>query len=447
MNDANSPLQIALRQLLTKAPELTAAQLQAATGKSQPSISLALKALGLGQPNGAVHRLGAARSTRYALTQNIQGLPACHELFCDGPDGVPQPFGALTYLSGERVHVRRGAHEWLSQGGLPWFLTPLQPQGFLGRELARLRPDFPADPERWSLAQLLYFLVNHVRDPSGAFGVDGPALSVAGAVRSNSHSLADACDQLAALSGISLPAGSSAAGEQPKFLLREADDRRWIVKFSPPRGTPFGERWHALLHLESLALDVLQDHGVACADTQIVETDTRTYLLSRRFDRSALFGYRHLVAAAAVHDHFVRAPRQHWVGTCRALQGQALLSPEGVDTAARAYLFGQFIGNTDMHFGNLSFFVEDVTRPRFEVAPIYDMLPMMWRPSIHSGHLDADPLRQPPALAGFATQADAVRDWAVDYWQRAAAMRTLGAALQTVCGVNAQRLKTRFAGL
>lgn len=447
MNDASLPLQTALHQLLARTPELTAAQLQVATGKSQPSISLALKALGLGQPNGAVHRLGAARSSRYALTQSIQGLPARHALLCDGPDGVPQHFGELTYLSGDRVHVRSGPHEWLTQGGLPWFLTPLQPQGFLGRELARLRPDFPADPERWSLAQLLYFVVNHVRDPSGAFGVDGPALSVPDAVRSEAPSLADACDQLAAQAGISLPAGSSAAGEQPKFLLREPDGTRWIVKFSPPRGTPFGERWHALLHLEKLALDVLQGHGVACADTRMVETATRTFLLSRRFDRSALFGYRHLVAAAAVHDHFVRVPRQHWVGTCRALLGQALLSPQGVDTAAQAFLFGQFIGNTDMHFGNLSFFVDNVARPHFEVTPIYDMLPMMWRPSIHSGSLDADPLRQPPVLAGFAAQADAVRDWAVDYWQRAAAMRTLGPALQLASEVNAQRLKNRFAGL
>jgi hypothetical protein len=35
----------------------------------------------------------------------------------------------------------------------------------------------------------------------------------------------------------------------------------------------------------------------------------------------------------------------------------------------------------------------------------------------------------------------------VDYWQRAAAMGTLGSALQTVCDINARRLKTRFAGL
>jgi hypothetical protein len=447
MMDAKTPLQTALRQLLTMSSELTAAQLQAATGMSQPSISLALKGLGLGQPGGAVARLGAARSTRYALTHPIQGLPARHNLLCDGPDGVPRHFGELTYLSGNRVHVRSGKQEWLTQAALPWFLTPLQPQGFLGRELARLRPDFPADPVRWSLEQVLYFAVNHVREASGAFEVEGPAGAAHGTVHEAAPSLAQTCDQLAAQVGTSLPAGSSAAGEQPKFLWREPEGPRWLVKFSPPRGTPFGERWHALLHLEKLALDLLREHGVASAQTRIVESATRTFLLSRRFDQTLEFGYRHLVAAAAVHAQFVPTPRQHWVGTCRALVDLNLLSSGDLSTATQAYVFGQFIGNTDMHFGNLSFWVQDVVRPRFELAPIYDMLPMMWRPSIHSGSLDAEPLRAPHALAIEPALTDAVRDWAVDYWERAAEMRTLGLSIQAVCALNAQRLKTRFAGL
>jgi hypothetical protein len=124
------------------------------------------------------------------------------------------------------------------------------------------------------------------------------------------------------------------------------------------------------------------------------------------------------------------------------------LLPSGdLSTATQAYVFGQFIGNTDMHFGNLSFFVQDVMRPRFELAPIYDMLPMMWRPSIHSGSLDAEPLRAPQALAVDPALTDVARDWAVAYWERAAEMRTLGQSMQTVSALNAQRLKTRFAGL
>jgi hypothetical protein len=447
MMDAGKSLQITLRQLLAQSPELTAAQLQSATGMSQPSISLALKAMGLGQSAGGVARLGAARSTRYALTKNIQGLPARHSLLCDGADGVPRHFGELTYLSGNRVHVRSGKQEWLSHAALPWFLTPLQPQGFLGRQLARLRPDFPADPERWSLEQVLYFTVNHVREASGAFAIEGPAGVAHVAVCGVAQSLAQTFDRLAAQVGTSLPAGSSAGGEQPKFLWREPDGLRWLVKFSPPRGTPFGERWHALLHLEKLALDVLRENGMTSAETRIVESATRTFLLSRRFDRTAEFGYRHLVAASAVHEHFVQTPRQHWVGTCRALVDLNLLSSGDLSTATQAYVFGQFIGNTDMHFGNLSFFVQDVIRPRFELAPIYDMLPMMWRPSIHSGSLDAEPLNAPHALAVDPALTDAARDWAVVYWERAAEMRTLGLPMQTVCAINAQRLKTRFAGL
>lgn len=447
MSGRSTLFKTSLRQLLQQSLELTAAQLQAATGMSQSSISMALKALGLGQPSGAVARLGAARSTRYALTHPIQGLPAQHNLVCEGSDGVLRHFGELTYLSGNRVHVRSARQEWLSQAALPWFLTPLQPQGFLGRELARLRPDFPADPERWSLEQVLYFAVNHVREASGAFAIEGPVGAAHGTVREASQSLAQTCDQLAALVGTSMPTGSSAAGEQPKFLWREPEGLRWLVKFSPPRGTPFGERWHALLHLEKLALDVLRENGVASAETRIVESATRTFLLSRRFDRTAEFGYRHLVAAAAVHAHFVQTPRQHWVSTCRALVDLNLLPSGDLSTATQAYLFGQFIGNTDMHFGNLSFFVQDVMRPQFELAPLYDMLPMMWRPSIHSGSLDAEPLPAPHALAVDPALTDAVRDWAVAYWERAAEMRTLGQSMQTVCALNAQRVKTHFAGL
>jgi serine/threonine protein kinase HipA of HipAB toxin-antitoxin module len=51
--------------------------------------------------------------------------------------------------------------------------------------------------------------------------------------------------------------------------------------------------------------------------------------------------------------------------------------------------FGQYIGNTGMHFGNLSFFVDDVIAPKIRLAPVYDMLPMMWRPDPHLGLTDS----------------------------------------------------------
>ena len=85
-----------LHALLKRGSSLLAAQLQAATGKSQASISLALKQLG-----AQVHKLGAARSTRYALTQDILGLPASHDLLWGSAGGTPQRFGSFAYLQND----------------------------------------------------------------------------------------------------------------------------------------------------------------------------------------------------------------------------------------------------------------------------------------------------------------------------------------------------------
>ncbi|MGB4115929.1 MAG: HipA domain-containing protein [Polaromonas sp.] len=242
--------------------------------------------------------------------------------------------------------------------------------------------------------------------------------------------------------------GSSAAGEQPKFTARQRNGDRFIVKFSPPRGTPFGERWHQLLHLEKRALQTLEANGIACAQTEIVKTARRTCLASRRFDRGldrgASGAMRHIVSAAAVHDEFVHAPRINWVATCEALVKQNMMAATDARKVTLSYLFGQFIGNTDMHFGNLSFFVADVVNPVFVPTPVYDMLPMMWGPDIHSGNLDPSSLREPLLPIGYAAEAALARAWATGYWQQASVDVELGAELRSLCVENARRLQHGF---
>ena len=217
-----------------------------------------------------------------------------------------------------------------------------------------------------------------------------------------------------------------------------------IVKFSPPRGTLFGERWHSLLQLEHLANDVLRENGVAAAHTRIVQSPQRTYLQSERFDRVGTGGKRHVVAASAVHEAFVTSPRLHWIDTCEALVKHKWLSASDAHTVALSYWFGKFIGNTDMHFGNLSFFVDDVVNPVSTPTPVYDMLPMMRRPDIHPGHLDPSPLREPVIAPGYAAQAALVRPWAVHYWQRACDTAGLSTELRQLCAENARRLEHGF---
>ena len=455
MNHDDIYLANTLRGLLAQAPALTAAQLGKATGKSQSSISKALISLG-----DQVLKLGAARSTRYALTHDILGLAASQALHETEVAGHIEARGTLTFLKSNRVHVRGEALlESLSDGRLPWFLTPLQPQGFLGRELARVRPDFPTEPDDWSLAQVLYMAANHQTDPPGAFELGRVMGEV---IPKAPHDIAARLvhyDALTTSINSRLPAGSSAGGEQPKFTTTVPADghplhaKHCIVKFTPPRGTPFGERWHDLLQLEHLAGEVLRQHGIAAAQTQLLHSPQRSYLESSRFDRIGLVGKRHVVAASAIHDEFVKAPRQHWVATCAALVAGHLLPEEDLNAVVLTYLFGQYIGNTDMHFGNLSFFTGDIgghlkggkQQAPFRVTPVYDMLPMMWRPHIHSGQLDLDPVRPQLQPAGYGQQALVARDMAINYWQQAAALANLSPAMRTACLKNAVRLQRNFA--
>jgi HipA-like C-terminal domain len=441
MNPSKIDLSEALAALLARGEPLTAAQLAAATGKSQPSISLALGKLG-----ESVHRMGAARSTRYALKKDVLGLPAEQDLIWNGPDAVgnmPWQWGRITYLHGDYLHVRSGHWEWLTQGKLPWFLTPLRPQGFLGRDLARANPSFPANPEQWSLSQILHSAISQVRDPSGAFFLNGVE-TASWSAPEDTAGLSAHYDLLAEQMGSGLPTGSSAGGEQPKFVVNRRAAGRFIVKFTPPRGTPFGERWHALLCLEKLALDSLQAHGIASARSELLQTAQRSYLQSERFDRGTQHKMQHVVAITAIHDEFVGGPWQNWLQTSEALAQKGLITQQELQAIARIFAFGHYIGNTDMHSGNLSFFVDDVIKPKIRLAPVYDMLPMMWRPDIHQGSLSDSPVRQQFMAAGFEQEKAQAREWAIEFWSQAAQL-DIGADLQAAAVESACRLTTNFA--
>jgi hypothetical protein len=418
----------------------SAAELCAALGWSQPTLSRRLAAAA-----SAVLVLGRGKATRYALPQPMLGAAAQQPLHWVAEDGVIRPWGALSLLAGGAVHVQ-GAEgfEGLQRSGLPWFLAPLRAEGFLGRALARRLAVFglPESPVGWTVEQQL-FAALHVPDGPGALilgdGTGAPAepSSVEAGMPAEFDALADAA-------GHTLPAGSSAGGEQAKFVAQDPlDGHPAIVKFSPPRGSPFGERWHALLQAEALALALLADHGVPVAQTRVVATARRTCLVSRRFDRIALprsprrFGRRHVVPLWAVHEAFVPGPMRHWAASCEALVHQRRLPPEAAPQAASLLAFGRLIGNTDMHFGNLSLWVEphDVARGRFALAPLYDMLPMRWRPQPHTGELDWLPFGPEPAdLASPAAPLAAL------FWSRVADSPQFERAFRDLAGTMHRRI-------
>ena len=410
---------------------LSSAQLQADTGKSQPTLSRAIQALG-----PQLVALGQGKATRYALPQPIRGMAAQQALWWTSTDGTLQRWGMATLLEGQRLHVSAPGINVVTDGELPWFMAPLRAHGFLGREWGR-RLGLASNPDAWTLEQVLAAALA-IEDAPGAVSFGEPAGATAPEVPADMPSRAKAYDRLAADVQASLPAGSSAGGEQAKFLTALASGERVLVKFSPPRGTPFGERWHELLHLEALALGVLAAHGMAVATTRVVESRTRTYLESTRFDRIGPHGLgrRHAVALDAVHAAFVHGPRQHWAATCEALARQRRLS-EGDAACVRTCMnFGWLTGNTDMHFGNLSLWSDNPAKPAFALAPLYDMLPMRWCPDAFHGLPDYAAFEAPYRLPGV----EQARPLALQFWKQAAGHTALGKPLRAVARSMAQRL-------
>jgi len=422
------PLQASLLATLTERGLATSVELQQLSGKSQPTLSRALHTL-----SKQLVTLGQGKRTRYGLPQSIRGLPAQQPLWWTDAQGRTTRFGTLTLLAGGRVHVAADGLDVLSRGQLPWFLAPLRLQGFLGREWA-LRLGLDSNPERWGLEQVLYGALRiddhpgaiSIGDVKGEFVPEDPVDITARAAH---------YDTLAADVTATLPAGSSAGGEQSKFLSALASGERVLVKFSPPRGTPFGERWHDLLHAEWLALYVLAEHGFDVAPARVIASATRTYFESTRFDRIGANGRRHAVALDAVHEAFVAGPRQHWAASCEALVAQRRLSQGDADTVRTWLEFGRLIGNTDMHFGNLSLWADEPAKARFALAPLYDMLPMRWRPDVFSGLPDYAPF-EPPRLA----HDEAASALAQRYWQRLSTHAPVSSALRSVAAEMAQRL-------
>ena len=410
--------------------------LQAALGRSQPTVSRLLAGL-----SSKLLVLGTGKRTRYALPHGILGLPAQQPLRAVHEDGRVEDWGRLSFLQGQRVHVQAPGIDLLVQGQLPWFLSPLRGEGFIGRLRARELAAWglPADPAQWTLEQTL-FAALHTPDAPGALqlGEDLPAGAATQAATPGTPATGPDWDALADATTQLGPAGSSAGGEQAKFLTRDAQGQALLVKFSPPRPSPFGTRWHDLLHAEALALAVLGEHGVEVAQTHVVESARRTFLVSRRFDRHGLHGRSHVVPLHAVHDAFVPGPRQHWAATCAALAQQRRLPSEAAVQARALMHFGRLIGNTDMHFGNLSLRVAwpDLVRGRFTLAPLYDMLPMRWRPDVHSGELG--PLPFTPDLADLQSAA---RPVALVFWQRCARSSAISSEFKALAVTMVQRLQ------
>lgn len=437
-DDERRLLDFLIRQGLASSNEI-----QSFLGKSQSAVSRLLNGL-----DQAVVRIGQARSTRYSIPKRIHDLNHEQPLYWTDSGGTSRQIGTLRSLAGGLIHVQTAAFETTTRG-LPWYLSSWKLEGFLGRiQARRLAPQgLGGNPEQWGTEDVLYSALQ-IGDHAGAVELGDLSAAQRPLVLPPGAAMDRTLDEVAEDVSRALPAGSSAGGEQPKFLAlltteRSADEPSQatpsLIKFSPPLGTPFGDRWHDLLQAESIAGQVLSDHGIASARSHFRSTGHRAYLISERFDRVGAKGRRHVVAIGSLHPGLLEERYTHWGDTARALARINRLRLEDAQQTQRVLHFGRLIGNTDMHGGNLSFFLEpdQITSGLLAPTPIYDMLPMIWKPNPAWG-LETDYSPFEPDERALGSTA---RPMAQDFWDRVAQNGTVSQPMRETARIMADRCR------
>ncbi|SEM21398.1 HipA-like N-terminal domain-containing protein [Stigmatella aurantiaca] len=303
----------------------------------------------------------------------------------------------------------------------------MSPQGYIGRGFTARHPELEL-PHRitdWTSGHMLLALAQRGEDCTGDLIIGNASLDrflahkALPASRSDYPQIAQA-----ALSG---QPGSSAGGEHPKFATY-AEGRHVIVKFAGGDDSAATQRWKDLLVCERYALDAVRAAGFPAAQAQTVDAGTYRFLEVTRFDRVGLRGRKALLSLRAIDNKYFGYQDSWTQAALRLLAGQHLPAEDArmmrwLDT------FGQLIGNTDRHFGNLSFFVEG--HLKFRLAPVYDMLPMVFAP--HGTALVERPfVPAPPSASTLDVWGRAAR-CAREYWGTLASSSELSSAFRKRC--------------
>jgi hypothetical protein len=241
------------------------------------------------------------------------------------------------------------------------------------------------------------------------------------------------------------PVGSSAGGEQPKFtLVVEGEDasRHVMVKFSPLIHTVEGRRWADLLVCEYHALEVARQTGIPAAETRVTTIGNRMFLESIRFDRVGLFGRLPIISLRAVDNEFY-GQQDNWIFAASRLEEDRRLTQEHARWLRWLCIFSDLTANVDQHFGNVSLVIVDGRR-RFELAPAYDVLPMLYRP--RDGEAPRPNFNPPRRMASAPREWNSAVDAAVVFWERISIEPLVSEEFRGVASENLQIVRQMASG-
>lgn len=430
------------------------------SGISQPTLSRLLPSA-----SERVLQVGLARASRFALDHSTARAGSHWPLYRISADGKSETLGELHALHSEEfLFEPRGERPALMHGdcaagrfpGVPWFLDDQRPQGFLGRAFARRIAgdiDAPVDPLIWRPDDVVLALLRHGDDPPGDLVLGEASLQRALQSALAPHRVIAVDDRAqrypelasAALRGEGI--GSPAGGERAKFTVTLRGTEGYepaIVKFSERVNVAAGRRWADLLICEHHAGNVLREHDLPAARSELVAADARIFLQSTRFDRTPAPGRRGFVSLAALDAAYYGHARIDWRRFAPQLQRDGWID---ADDARRLRLFswyGALIANSDMHLRNAALQLRD--RRPLPLAPAYDMLPMRFRPA-NSGEIVEH--RYEIMLPTPEQQSDwhAAACMAHVFWRRVANEPRISVKFRAIAGDAARLLQRALAHL
>ncbi len=451
---ARERLEVALR----KSAPVSAADLSRRLDVSVPTVLRILR-----EREERVTRIGTTKTARYALRRPLRGIAkpipvyrvdAAGKGHSCGTLELVEPQGSIMNLKAMGWPLDRDHHNgWWD--GLPCPLYDMRPQGFIGRNFAHYTHrnlGVSPNPEEWSDDDVVYALSRHGSDTTGNLIVGDQAYELWLASVANPEvplpeaGLDERYVELADRATSQGVAGSSAAGEFPKFTIARqrpgCATPHAVVKFSGADDSTAVRRWADLLVCEHLALAALgASPGLRAAPTRVLCAQGRTFLDVERFDRHGMFGRSETLTLESLNAALLGSNESAWPELVKDLT-RLKLTAAGLEEEVRVlWWYGRLIANTDMHLGNLSFSFEPKfdDLPRLRLAPAYDMLPMLYAP-LSGGEVPGrtfDPVLPLPRERG-AWQAAC--NAALVFWMTASQDPRISQPFKKICAGNHERL-------
>ena len=437
------------------------APISAADLSKRLGVSLATTLRMLRERHERVVRIGTTKTARYALRRPLRGVAKPISVYRLDKEGKGQSCGPLELLEPKGSLLDLKAIGWPldkdhSKGwwdGLPYPLYDMRPQGFLGRNFARLTfRNLGVSPnlEEWSDDDIVYALTRYGSDTAGNLIVGDPAYELWLASVATPEDplpeggLGERYAELASRVTSQGVAGSSAAGEFPKFTA--ARERpgcatpHVIVKFSGADDSTAVRRWSDLLVCEHLALAALEaSTHLRSAPSRVLSAQGRTFLEVERFDRQGIFGRSETVTLEALNAALLGSNDLAWPELARQLSYLDLTASGMEGDIRMLWWFGKLIANTDMHLGNMSFRFEGGDSPRLRPAPAYDMPPMLYAP-LSGGEVPVRTFEPSLPLPAEREAWQAACAAAIAFWKNASQDSRVSQSFRNTCEENRKRL-------